>query len=98
MYRDYAITPDLFHWESQNSTRADSEAGQRYIRHRETGQRIVLLVRDRQKDDINETAPFLCLGDVSYVSHRGERPMAITWKLERPMPGAVFASASVVAR
>jgi len=25
-----------------------------------------------------------------YVTHTGERPMGITWKLETPMPAAVF--------
>jgi hypothetical protein len=42
--------------------------------------------------------PFLCLEQASYVEHRGERPIAITWRLHRPMPADTFASASVVAR
>ena len=37
------------------------------------------------------------LGPVDYVSHQGERPIAITWKLRRPMPIDVFESGSVVA-
>jgi len=41
--------------------------------------------------------PFLCLGQASHVEHRGERPIAITWRLARPMPGEVFRLASVVA-
>jgi hypothetical protein len=27
-----------------------------------------------------------CLGFVRYVSHEGERPMAIRWRLERAIP------------
>jgi hypothetical protein len=30
------------------------------------------------------------LGPATYVSHVGERPMAITWKLRHPLPGDVF--------
>ena len=30
MYRDYAIAPDLFHWESQSTTSVQSPTGQRY--------------------------------------------------------------------
>ena len=32
-YRDYAISRDLIHWESQSVTRADSETGRRYQQH-----------------------------------------------------------------
>ena len=32
-YRDYAISRELIHWESQSVTRADSETGRRYQGH-----------------------------------------------------------------
>ena len=32
-YRDYAISRDLIHWESQSVTRADSDTGRRYQQH-----------------------------------------------------------------
>jgi hypothetical protein len=41
-YRDYAISPDLIHWESQSATSADSPTGQRYIRHRDEDANVVL--------------------------------------------------------
>ena len=31
MYRDYAIRPTLFHWESQNRTSTESPTGKRYL-------------------------------------------------------------------
>jgi Domain of unknown function (DUF3427)/Type III restriction enzyme, res subunit/Helicase conserved C-terminal domain len=40
-YRDYAISPELIHWESQSATASKSATGQRYIRHREEGTNIV---------------------------------------------------------
>lgn len=97
MYRDYAISPELFHWESQNTTRVDSTMGRRYLNHKALGTRIVLFVRETPEDDLG-AAPFLCLGQASYIEHRGERPIAITWRLHRRMPGEVFSVASVVAR
>ena len=30
-YRDYAISPELIHWESQSATALDSDTGRRYI-------------------------------------------------------------------
>jgi superfamily II DNA or RNA helicase len=95
MYRDYAISPDLFHWESQNSTSTNSPAGRRYLSQGENGTHIVLFVRDAPKDDFGSGAPYICLGQASYVSHRGERPIAITWRMHRPMPTDTFAGASV---
>ena len=96
MYRDYAISPELFHWESQNATSTTSETGRRYLTHRDRGTHVVLFVREAPSDDIGPGAPFLCLGACSYVRHHGERPIAITWRLHREMPGGTFQAASVV--
>ena len=96
MYRDYAISSDLFHWESQNSTSTNSPAGDRYLHHRDRGSRVVLFVRETPENDLG-TSPFLCLGQASYVAHRGEKPIAITWHLHRAMTGEMFGTASVVA-
>jgi hypothetical protein len=43
------------------------------------------------------TQPFWFLGPVTYVAHRGERPVAFTWRLPAPMPEAVFEVARSVA-
>ena len=32
--------------------------------------------------------PFQCLGFADDVSHEGEPPMAIRWRLQRPIPAA----------
>ena len=82
MYRDYPIDAQTFHWESQSTTSVASPTGQRYL----TGTSAVLLfVRYEQKNEFG-TAPYLCLGRALYRSHAGERPIAITWSLEHPMP------------
>lgn len=97
MYRDFPISRDLFHWESQNATSTSSPAGHRYLHHRETGSHVLLLVRDRPKNELG-AAPFLLLSDVEYVEHRGDKPIAITWRLRRPMPTEVLQSGAVVAK
>jgi hypothetical protein len=94
-YNDYAISPWEFHWESQSLTREASATGQRYIHHRERGSRVLLYrcaeafgyVREENKRG-GVTLPFLCLGFANDVSHQGERPMAIRWRLHRAIPGA----------
>ncbi|MEO7273183.1 MAG: DUF3427 domain-containing protein, partial [Vicinamibacterales bacterium] len=85
-YRDYAINRELIHWESQSSTRADSETGRRYQRHKELGTSTMLFARLRRDD-----RAFWFLGPASYVKHEGELPMAITWRLDHPLPGDLFA-------
>ena len=96
LYRDFAISPTLFHWESQSVTSVASQTGQRYINHRERGSHVLLFSRERKRTDLG-TAPYVFLGPASYVSHRGERPIAFTWRLQVPMPASVFAEASAVA-
>jgi superfamily II DNA or RNA helicase/HKD family nuclease len=93
MYRDYALSPALFHWESQNATSAASPTGQRYADHAAVGSSVVLFARAAPTDEIG-TTPFLCLGTAEYREHRGERPMAITWGMHRPMPPDVVQAAS----
>jgi hypothetical protein len=84
-YRDYAISPELFHWESQAATRAESPTGRRYQHHERQGSEVLIFARM----DVNDRA-FWCLGPAMYVEHDGERPMAITWRLRYPLPGDLF--------
>ena len=97
MYRDYAISPEVFHWESQNATSTTSPTGQRYLNHQELGTHVLILTRETKTTDWNGPRPFLCLGPASYVSHEGERPIAITWRLRHPMTVDVFRRACVTA-
>jgi Domain of unknown function (DUF3427) len=47
-YRDYAISPDLIHWESQSTTRGESPTGRRYQNHKAMGRSILLFARTRR--------------------------------------------------
>lgn len=84
-YRDYAISRDLIHWESQSVTRADTPTGRRYQQHAAIGSHILLFARLSTDD-----RAFHFLGPATYVSHVGELPMAITWRLVYPLPGDLF--------
>lgn len=93
MYRDYPLSPTRFHWESQSTTSLASPTGQRYVTGSST---VMLFVREEQKDDFG-TRPYVFLGPVHHASHEGEKPIAITWELDHPMPADFFASATVAA-
>ncbi|MGH7278787.1 MAG: DUF3427 domain-containing protein, partial [Candidatus Rokuibacteriota bacterium] len=80
-YEDYAISPHLFHWQSQSLASADSESGRRYREQSTNGWRFLLFVRLSVRD------VYTYLGPVNYVSHIGSRPMSITWRMEIPIPG-----------
>lgn len=96
MYRDYAISPELFHWESQSTTTVSSPTGQRYLNHEEIGWNILIFTRLLKYNELG-TAPYLFLGPATYIEHKGERPIAITWRLQHPMSADAFHAASVVA-
>lgn len=61
-YRDLALGPSLFHWESQSTTTtAASPTGQRTIHHATCGSRVLLFVREQHRQG-SVTEPFVCLG------------------------------------
>ncbi len=80
-YRDYALSRDLFHWQSQSGTSDTSPTGQRYVQN---GARFWLFVRRSPGE------AFRFLGRVQYVTHEGRRPMSITWRLSHPMPAGLY--------
>lgn len=96
MYKDYAMAPDLVHWETQSTTSDTSPTGRRYLTQRESGTHVFLFARQTSDDEIG-ARPYVFLGPASYVSHNGSRPIAITWRLEHPMPADFYAQARVLA-
>ncbi len=91
-YRDYAISPELIHWESQSTTSQDSDTGRRYISQAADGTNVVLFARLSTTD-----RAFWCLGPATYVSHQGERPIAFTWRLRHRLPGDLYAAFAAAA-
>ena len=64
---DYAINERLFHWQSQSQTSEQRPTGQRYIHHKERGQKIALFVREYRNEN-GYTSPFIFLGECEYPS------------------------------
>jgi hypothetical protein len=91
-YRDYPLSAELFHWESQNTTTTASAVGRRYL---DGTSHVVLFVRPARSDEFGGGAPFVCLGTASVEEHQGERPISITWRLDRPMPQHLLRAGAV---
>ena len=83
MYKDYALSPLKFHWETQNKTSVVSETGKRYINNKS---KVLLFVRDAKQDQNRETVPYTFLGPVECESHKGSRPIEIVWKMKYRIP------------
>jgi superfamily II DNA or RNA helicase/HKD family nuclease len=90
MYEDYAVSQELFHWQSQSTTSAKSRTGRRYVEHRSRGYTPLLFVRELKRLPSGQAAPYAFLGPAEYVSHEGSRPMSIIWKLRYPIPARML--------
>jgi len=86
MYHDYFINEELFHWQSQNATDADSEMGRSYVYQKRNDKTVLLFVREATLDERGITMGFICCGPVEYISHEGCKPMSITWKMQQRVP------------
>ncbi|MGW3276199.1 DUF3427 domain-containing protein, partial [Streptomyces kronopolitis] len=93
-YRDYAVSPSQFHWESQNQTSETSATGMRYQQHKARGSHVLLFVRRYKSTDIGGPQPWMLLGPVTYTSHESSKPMGIVWQLEHPLPADVWTYAA----
>jgi superfamily II DNA or RNA helicase/HKD family nuclease len=89
-YHDYAISPEIFHWQTQNSAGPDTTAGRRYSESPENGWRFFLFVRE------NKDAAYCALGPATKVQIEGDRPMSLQWKLAVALPMKLFRSFSVL--
>lgn len=90
MYEDYAISDRLFHWQSQSSTGAETNTGQRYIKHEQQGYTPMLFIRNRKKLPNGLTSPYLFAGPLRYIKHSGSKPMSIHWELQERLPARVL--------
>ncbi|MBQ6439953.1 MAG: DUF3427 domain-containing protein [Mogibacterium sp.] len=93
MYDDYALTPTLFHWQSQSGDKQSSPKIQRYINQEATGNVVSLFVREYKKNG-SYTSPYVFLGNADYVRHEGEMPVSFDWNLHTSIPSGMFPSAN----
>ncbi|MEV4038035.1 DUF3427 domain-containing protein [Streptomyces umbrinus] len=96
-YKDYALSPTLFHWESQNATAENSRTGLRYRHHEQQGSHVLLFMRRYKNNDMGKSQPWMLLGPATYVEHAGSKPMAITWRLQHELPADVWTYSAIAA-
>lgn len=89
-YRDYAIDPQRFHWQSPNAVGPDTGTGVRYLPGAAAGWTFQLFVRETKND------AYAACGPASSISAENERPMDIVWLLAEPLPARLFGRFSVL--
>ena len=90
LYEDYAISENLFHWQSQHKDTQESKNVKRYI---ESKGRVSLFVREYKSID-GKACPYIYLGECTHVSHQGNKPVSFVWKLNNPIPGKFISEAN----
>jgi len=86
LYEDFAISENLFHWQTQNAVSPEKGKGLSYIQHKEKGKRILLFVREKNEDEYRNTISFVFIGEGNISEYYGSKPMSIKWQLNEPMP------------
>lgn len=89
-FRDYAISPSRFHWQSQNSASPATPIGKQYLASPGNGWKFQLFVRS------NRDSAFVACGPVDLLESSGARPMNIIWQLGTPLPARLFREFSVL--
>lgn len=97
LYRDYAITETLFHWESPSTTAPHTALAKELKNHESDGTKIALFIREHKVNDLGEGVPYTFAGPAHFVSSQGSRPMQIIWELEHPLPPDLFIAARAAA-
>lgn len=86
MYRDYLTNPTSLHWESKSSASQGGRMGMIYANHESLGYRILFFSRIRKHATTGVTSPFIFLGPGRFLNATGNKPIAIRWQLEHPVP------------
>jgi len=94
MYNDYAVSETLFHWQSQNQTRSDQGKGLTYINHKNLNKKILLFVREKAKDEFDNTMGYVFIGEGNIQDYYGTKPMSINWLLNEPIPLYVWSASA----
>ncbi|MDP3795810.1 MAG: DUF3427 domain-containing protein [Polaromonas sp.] len=89
-FKDYALSPELFHWQTQNRAGTNNKTGRRYLESPGNGWAFQLFVRE------DRDAAYAAVGPVQLVSFEGDRPISITWRFETPLSAALFRKFSVL--
>lgn len=95
MYRDYAISDTLFHWQTQSNTKPTTTKGIRHLEHKEKDITPLLFIRNQRQDERRETQPYFFIGPVELNRWEGSQPIDIVWKVEEPLPADIYKATSI---
>jgi hypothetical protein len=90
LYDDYAISEDLFHWQSQNQAAPENTLGKAYIQQKISKRNILIFVREQNKDEYKNALSYVFLGKADFVKSTGAKPMNVEWKLQEAMPAFIW--------
>ena len=90
-YKDKFKTPEVFQWQSPNTTKQSSDIGMNLIYNQERHVRLHLFVRKFEEIE-GITQPFMYLGEV--ITHpdsaEGEKPITMLFTLENRVPEEIY--------
>lgn len=89
-YHDYAISRELFHWQTQNSAGMNTKTGRRYLESPDNGWTFQLFIRR------NKASAYRACGAVSLEEITGDKPMSIRSRLQTPLPLKLFREFNVL--
>jgi len=89
-YKDYALSEYLFHWQTQNSASPDTDSGKAYINQNVIGRKILIFLREQNKDEYGNTLSYVFLGEADFVKSNGAKPMNVEWRLQEAMPAYIW--------
>ena len=92
-YRDYAVSPSVFHWQSPAASHARTKDGRRILGAKEGHGTMWLFVRQSRDDEFG-SSPFCFMGAFRPTELQGERPISVIGELAVPLPPAWFEMAS----
>ena len=90
-YKDKFIKPDIFQWESPNSTTQDSEVGKNLIDNIKRGVKLHLFVRKFEEIE-GVTQPFMYLGEVFTYKDtvKNNKPIMMEFSLYNRVPDNIY--------
>lgn len=96
LYKDYLISRQLLHTESQSGTTQASSTGQNFIHFKKRGYQLLFFARETKNTGM-ETSPFIFLGAAKeLISYEGDRPISLTWELEHSVPAEFYERCRVI--
>ena len=90
-YDDRFLSPQVFQWQSPNSTKQDSDIGNNLIHNKDNKVNLHLFVRKYPSLE-NITAPFIYLGKVNTIdgTAKGDKPITMNFLLENEVPDQLY--------